>query len=181
MADTYNTIIDQGADWYINFIYNQSVTITNVVGNGTLITYTAENSFIPGTEIFIDGIMPSQYNVGNVTIQNATPTAFTVALSATGLYLQGGYAIGPTDIGGYTAKLQLRSLPESPTAALTLQSPTNISMDSATGTIAVHATAIQTGAINTGYYYYDLEIYSPSNIVTRVVQVQIEVSAEVTR
>ena len=40
MAITYDTTIDQGANWYINFIYNQPVTISNITGNGTTVTYT---------------------------------------------------------------------------------------------------------------------------------------------
>ena len=45
MAITYNTTIDQGADWYINFIYNQPTTITNITANGTTVTVTAVNAF----------------------------------------------------------------------------------------------------------------------------------------
>jgi hypothetical protein len=47
--------------------------------------------------------------------------------------------------------------------------------------VAVHATAAQTRAIDEGVYYYDLEITSQSGIVTRLVQGQAYVSAEVTR
>ena len=35
--------------------------------------------------------------------------------------------------------------------------------------------------IDEGNYYYDLEIYAPSGVVTRLVQGQVVVSAEVTR
>ena len=114
-ATNYNTIIDQGANWFITFTYQDSA----------------------------------------------------------------GVAI---NITGYTAALQLRSEPSDATAVLSLSSPSNgITITGATGTIAVTASAAQTGAISEGFYYYDLEITSGAGIVTRLVQGQIEVSPQVTR
>lgn len=111
----YNTTIDQGADWYINFTYQDST--------GTAINLT-----------------------------------------------------------GYTAALQLRSLPADSIAALSLSTGSGITITAATGLIAVHATATQTGAIDAGKYFYDLEITQTStSIVTRIIQGQITVSAQVTR
>jgi NADH:ubiquinone oxidoreductase subunit F (NADH-binding) len=115
MASVYNTTIDQGADWYINFTYQDS--------NGTAINLT-----------------------------------------------------------GYTAAMQLRAPTDSITASLSLTSPSGgITITGATGLVAVHATAAQTGALNEGIYEYDLEITSGSSIVTRLVQGQITVSPQVTR
>jgi hypothetical protein len=116
MAVAYNTIIDQGADWYLT------------------VTYEDPNST-------------------------------------------------PIDITGYTAALQLRSLPSDTTAVLSLATGSGITITGATGTVAIHATATQTRAIDEGNYYYDLEISSPTSpsIVTRLVQGQVVVSAEVTR
>ena len=115
MATNYNTTIDQGADWYINFSYKDSA----------------------------------------------------------------GVAINLT---GYTAALQLRSEPSDATAVLSLSSPSSgIAITGATGLIAVHATAVQTAAIQEGIYYYDLEITSGAGIVTRLIQGQIVVSPQVTR
>jgi hypothetical protein len=151
MADNYNTIIDQGADWFRNFLYTQPAVITNVVGNGTTVTYTAENGFSAGQTVYIEGIMPSQYNLGNVTIASRNATQFTVTNAATGLYIQGGDALSAVDITGYTARMQLRSLPND--------------------TVAVIA----------GPYYYDLEITSPLGVKTRIVQGELNVNAEVTR
>ena len=110
----YSTTIDQGADWYINFIYQDST--------GTAINLT-----------------------------------------------------------GYTAALQIRSLPSDPTSFLSLTSSSGIVITPATGKLAVHATAAQTGAIDAGRYYYDLEITSPTAMITRLVQGQVQVSAQVTR
>jgi NADH:ubiquinone oxidoreductase subunit F (NADH-binding) len=114
-ATNYNTTIDQGADWYINFTYQDST--------GTAINLT-----------------------------------------------------------GYSAALQVRSEPTSTTAVLSLSTPSSgITITGATGLVAVHATAAQTGAILAGNYVYDLEITSASSIVTRLVQGTITVSPQVTR
>lgn len=181
MADNYNSIIDQGADWYRNFLYTQPATITNAVGNGTTVTFTAENGFSAGETVYIEGIMPSQYNLGNVTIATRTTTQFTVTSAVTGLYLQGGTALSAVDITGYTARMQLRSLPSDSVAVLTLTQASGITIDGPTGTLAVRATAAQTAAISAGPYYYDLEITSPTGVVTRIVQGELVVNAEVTR
>ena len=92
----------------------------------------------------------------------------------------------PVNITNYSAALQLRSYPDAPTAALSLTSAggAGITITGATGLVAIHATATQTRAIDEGTYYYDLEITSPASptaIVTRLIQGQAVVSAEVTR
>ena len=114
MAVAYNTIIDQGADWYLTVTYENP--------NGT-----------------------------------------------------------PINITSYTAALQVRSLPSDPTTVLSLSTGSGITITGATGTVEVHATATQTRAIDEGTYYYDLEITAPTGVVTRLVQGQVVVSAEVTR
>ena len=85
------------------------------------------------------------------------------------------------NITNYTAALQVRSLPSDPTTVLSLSTGSGITITGATGTVEVHATAAQTGAIDEGNYYYDLEITAPTGVVTRLVQGQVVVSAEVTR
>jgi hypothetical protein len=182
MAVVYNVEIDQGADWYINFVYNQPAEITNVVGNGTTVTFTATNGFTAGQTVSISGVLPSQYNFQNVSVASATASNFTVTNSATGVYISGGIAYAPVNLTSYTAELQIRSLPSSPDAVLTLNTSNGgIAITALTGTIACHATANQTRLIDEGTYYYDIEITSLSGIVTRVAQGQVIVSAEVTR
>ena len=87
----------------------------------------------------------------------------------------------PVNITSYTAALQLRSLPESTTAVLSLATGSGITITGASGLVAVHATAAQTGGIIAGDYYYDLEITSPQGIVTRLVQGQAILNPQVTR
>jgi len=182
MAVVYNVEIDQGADWYINFVYNQPAEITNISANGTSVTYTAVNGFTAAQKVSISGVLPSQYNLQDVTVASATASNFTITNGATGTYISGGIAYAPVNLTSYTAELQIRSLPSSPDAVLTLSTSNNgIAITALTGTIECHATAAQTRAIDEGTYYYDIEITSLSGIVTRVAQGQVIVSAEVTR
>jgi hypothetical protein len=183
MAITYDTTIDQGADWFINFIYNQPTTITNITANGTTVTVTAVNAFTVGQLVSITGVIPSQYNFTNVAIATRNSSQFTITNSATGTYISGGVAYVPVNLTGCTAALQLRSLPNDPTAALTLTTANGgITLTALTGNIAVSATATQTRAIDEGYYYYDLEVTATATgVVTRIAQGQILVSAEITR
>lgn len=181
MAVVYNLGMDQGADWDLNVVYKQPASITNVVGNGTTVTYTAANSFSAGQIVSIDEVMPYIYNLQNVTIATANASQFTVTNAATGTYISGGLATAPIDITGYTAKMQMRSYPDSATPVLTLTTENGgITITGATGNIALHATAALTGAINQGPYDYDIEIYSGASVI-RVVQGQVDVSAQVTR
>jgi len=181
VAVTYNTTIDQGANWYINFIYKQPAALTNVSGNGTTVTYTCNNAFTVGQTVSIDGVIPNVYNLQNKTIATATSTSFTVTNGATGTYISGGIATVPMNLTGYTAALQVRSLPSDPDAVLTLTTANGgITITPLTGMVAVTATATQTGAIDEGTYVYDIEITESAN-VTRLAQGQVIVSPQVTR
>jgi hypothetical protein len=182
MSVVYNTVINQGANWFINFQYKQPATISNISGNGTTVTFTADNNFTAGQTVNISGVLPSQYNFQAATIASRTTTAFTVTNPATGIYISGGIATVPINLTGYTAALQIRSLPESPTAVLSLTTGNGITIPTPTnGTVEVQATAVQTRAIVAGTYYYDIEITSQGGIVYRLAQGQVVVSAEVTR
>lgn len=181
MAVVYNLGMDQGADWDLNVVYAQPASITNVTGNGTTVVYTAANSFSAGQIVTVDQVIPYIYNLQEVVIATASASQFTVTNAATGNYVSGGLATAPLDITGYTAKMQMRSYPDSATAVLTLTTENGgIVITGATGNIQLHATATQTAAINQGPYDYDIEIYQGAS-VTRVVQGQMEVSAQVTR
>lgn len=180
MAVVYNLTMDQGADWDFNVVYKQPAQITNVSGDGTTVTYTAQNSFSVGQIVCIDQVTPYIYNLQNVVIDSATSSQFTVLNAAQGNYISGGVATAPVDITGYTAEMQMRSTPNSSLPVLTLTTSNGITINGPLGEITLHATATQTGAVNEGPYDYDLEIYQGSS-VTRVVQGQIIVSAQVTR
>ena len=85
------------------------------------------------------------------------------------------------NLTGYTAAMQLRQNYNSDTAELTLNTSTGgIVITGAQGKLVLSATAIQTGALDAGFYVYDLEI-SSGGVVTRLIQGQITVAGEVTR
>lgn len=88
----------------------------------------------------------------------------------------------PIDLTGFSAEMQMRSLPTSAIAEMTL-STTNggITLDAANGIIELHATATQTN-VSAGNYYYDLELTAPiTDAKTRLIQGQINLNAEVTK
>ena len=85
------------------------------------------------------------------------------------------------NLTGYTAAMQLRQNYNSDTAELTLNTSNGgIVITGAQGKLVLSATAIQTGALDAGFYVYDLEI-SSGGVVTRLIQGQITVAGEVTR
>jgi phage tail sheath gpL-like len=77
--------------------------------------------------------------------------------------------------------MQLRQNYNSTTADLTLTTANGgITIVGATGTITITATATQTGLLDPGFYVYDLELTSGSNI-SRLIQGQLTVAEQVTR
>lgn len=88
----------------------------------------------------------------------------------------------PIDLTGYTAAMQLREQSSSPNpAALTLTSSNGgITITPLAGEMDILMTTAQTGALDARFYVYDLEI-ALSGVVTRIIQGQITVSAQVTQ
>lgn len=85
--------------------YLVSGQITNAVGNGSSVTYTATNVFTAassltaGDVISITGVNPPAYNLTNVRVTSCTGTQFTVASTATGTYVSSnGTAQGWCDL-----------------------------------------------------------------------------------
>ena len=83
-------------------------TITNAVGNGSSVTYTAQNNYTTSMFVTVTGVNPSQYNITNLAITAANATSFTVSSTATGAYVSGGLARAKSGInpdlgfaGGY--------------------------------------------------------------------------------
>lgn len=89
----------------------------------------------------------------------------------------------PIDLTGFSGEMQLRSQAQDAQPALTLSTANgDITIDGPNGVINVAATSAQTEAVDEGPYYYDLEVRDiASDEVSRIIQGQIVVSAEVTR
>lgn len=87
----------------------------------------------------------------------------------------------PINLTGYTAAMQVRQQYSSEVADLTLTSPSGgIVITPLTGVVVITMTAAQTGALEEGYYVYDVELKSGS-YTERLIQGQLTVAPEVTR
>jgi hypothetical protein len=94
---------------YLNAAYDS--IITNAVGDGTYVTYTAENQYTPGMDIRVTGMDPAGYNISSadgLTVYSATSTQFVVAKTTTGTFVSGGTAHAKEEVnpdlgfaGGY--------------------------------------------------------------------------------
>jgi hypothetical protein len=79
-----------------NIIYLNAAsdsTITNAVGDGTYVTYTANNDYTTGMDIRVTGMNPSSFNISTgdlLTVYSATATQFVVAKTTTDTFISGG-------------------------------------------------------------------------------------------
>ena len=87
----------------------------------------------------------------------------------------------PVNLTGYTARLQARVDVEDTETVLSLTTGSGITLGGALGTISLDRTATQTTLLPAGTYVYDLELIAGSGTVTRLVQGELLLSAEVTR
>jgi hypothetical protein len=85
------------------------------------------------------------------------------------------------NLTGYTARLQARIDVDETETILSLTTGAGITLGGAAGTITLDQSAAQTAALPKGEYVYDLELQSSSGNVTRLLQGELNISAEVTR
>ncbi len=86
------------------------------------------------------------------------------------------------NLTGYTARLQARVDVEDTETILSLTTSNGgITLGGALGTISLDQTATQTTLLPAGTYVYDLELIASNATVTRLVQGELNISAEVTR
>ena len=87
----------------------------------------------------------------------------------------------PVNLTGYTARLQARIDVDETETILSLTTGAGITLGGAAGTITLDQTATQTALLPKGEYVYDLELQTSGGIVTRLLQGELNISAEVTR
>jgi hypothetical protein len=87
----------------------------------------------------------------------------------------------PVNLTGYTARLQARIDVDETETILSLTTGAGITLGGAAGTITLDQTATQTALLPKGEYVYDLELQSSGGVVTRLLQGELNISAEVTR
>lgn len=85
------------------------------------------------------------------------------------------------NVTGYSARMQVRQYADSTATVLSLVNGTGITLGGTAGTIALSAVATATSAVEAGQYVYDLELVSGAGYVTRLVEGNFVVYAEVTR
>jgi len=90
-----------------------------------------------------------------------------------------GTAINVTN---YTARMQIRRSITSTDVIIALTTENGrITVGNSNGTITLSITATDTAALSTFCGVYDLEVVSPTGVVTRLLEGGVEVSREVTR
>lgn len=89
----------------------------------------------------------------------------------------------PLQLGGYSARMQVRSELASPDPLINLTSQPGggITIGPLTGELALHISDTDTAALNFDQAVYDLELTAPGGDVTRVLQGKVLLSLEVTR
>lgn len=88
----------------------------------------------------------------------------------------------PYNLTGYTARMQVRSNVTSNTVILSLTTENSrISLGSSDWNVNLLVDANTTANLTAGLYVYDLEIVSGTGVVTRLIEGNFKVKAEVTR
>lgn len=111
-----------------------------------------------------------------VTVNLTTRAGASRDLSLT--WTEGGE---PVDLTGWSARLQVRSSATSPTALLTLTSPSDILLGGAEGTIWAGLTPAQTDSLDAGTYKYDLRLDDGGGNVIFLVEGWLKVKEPVTK
>jgi len=100
VSGSYNIISGNSVAFSDNILYlNQGIeaTITNIVGNGSVVVFTANNNYQPGWDVTVSNVNPSSYNGLYNDIIAANSTTFSVANTNTASYVSGGVARGKTN------------------------------------------------------------------------------------
>lgn len=88
----------------------------------------------------------------------------------------------PIDLTGYAARLQVRERHDSQAVLLELTTENGgITIDGPAGTLTLHLSAAASAALTWERGVYDLEIVSPSGVVTRLLEGSALTRPEVTR
>lgn len=81
-AATAKTLTGQNGSAAIRYFDDGNYQVTAASGNGTTVTYTSQNSLIPGATVSITGLNTSAFNLSAQTVATANAVSFTVTNSA---------------------------------------------------------------------------------------------------
>lgn len=87
----------------------------------------------------------------------------------------------PVSLAGYSARMQARPNHKATALLLDLTEGAGITLGGEAGTITLALSDEETAALPAGNYVYDLELVSPDEDVTRLVEGSLKISPEVTR
>jgi hypothetical protein len=94
-------------------------------------------------------------------------------------------AKNPYNLAGYTARMQVRDNVSSNTVVVALSTSAGyagtISLGGTEGTVDLVISAANTASLTAGQYVYDIELVSGGGVVTRLLEGNFKVTAEVTR
>lgn len=185
---TLNLKVYQGATFKKSLTWGcgKERAITAIVLGTTTTLTSRQHGYSTGQQITLTGIKgPELLNNQVYTITVVDNNTFTLdGIDSTGYnpYLEGGFAVIPIDLTGYTALMHIR--PKAGSDQLTLElstSNTRITLGGTNGAIDLLISATDTAAIKKGRYVYDLELVSAGSEVTRLIEGSIEVDPETTR
>lgn len=87
----------------------------------------------------------------------------------------------PSNLVGYSARMQVRTQYDAATAVLSLTESSGITLGGTLGTIAINVGAATTAAIGAASYVYDMELESATGVVTRLIAGYLLVTPRVSR
>ncbi len=91
-------------------------------------------------------------------------------------------ARNPYNITGYTARMHVRETANASSTITTLTTENSrITLGGTAGTVTLTISAADTANITAGLYVYDLELVSGAGVVSRIIEGNFKVKAEVTR
>lgn len=198
MAGVWNPTIYQGSTFNPTLDYSSpDLTLKTVtaVTKSARAKVTANGHGLTGKwKVFLSGVGGmKQINSRDLTridqaytatVINSNDLSLDVDSSQFAPYTSGGELSfhTPINLTGYTARMQIREDITSGTVLISLTTENGgITLGGVFGTITLLIMASVTAAIAWTTAVYDLEIISPSGIVTRLVEGRITVSPEVTR
>jgi hypothetical protein len=88
----------------------------------------------------------------------------------------------PINLAGYTARMHVRTAANASTTVLELTTENSrITLGNGDGTVSLNVAANVTANLTPALYVYDLEVVSGGGVVTRLIEGNFNVKAEVTR
>ncbi len=116
-------------------------------------------------------------DANTVTLNDVNSALYTT-------YTSGGFLqyYTPQSLASYTARMQIRpTAADTATPLVSLTDSSGITLSDAAKTITITITAAVTAALTATAAVYDLELVSPTGVVTKLIQGNVTIASEVTK